>query len=108
MSTPTISHITDAIIEYLESRHQLHLLPEIVSDLKARVTDTSRVSVESAVTLSTKEKKSMEEILETKYGVTSTINFSVNPKLLGGLKIVIGDRVLDTSVLARLDDIYGD
>lgn len=107
MSTPTISHITNAIIDYLKSRDLLHLLPEIVSDLKNRVTDVSQVQVESPVALSAGEKKTLQEILHSKYGVTSSVSFVVNPKLLGGLKIIIGDRVLDTSVLARLNDIYG-
>lgn len=107
MTTPTISHITDAILDYLKTRDLLHLLPEIVSGLKARISDDSQVTVESAIALSAREQTSLTEILKSKYGVKSAVNFTVNPKLLGGLRIVIGDQVLDTSVLARLNDVYG-
>jgi F-type H+-transporting ATPase subunit delta len=40
--------------------------------------------------------------LRAKYGSDVSADFSVNPKLIGGLRIRIGDDVFDGSVRGRL------
>jgi len=64
------------------------------------------VKVTSAVTLSKEQKKAVEEkLLETTDFVSLETSYIVDESLLGGLVIRIGDRVVDSSVKARLEDM---
>lgn len=61
--------------------------------------------VESAVALSPQQQSSVQANLERKYGAGLSVDYTVNPTLIGGLKIRVGSDVYDGSVAARLDDI---
>lgn len=61
------------------------------------------VLVESATVLSASEGQRVSAGLAKDYGDKLSIRFATNPALLGGLRIKIGDDVLDGSVKGRLD-----
>jgi F-type H+-transporting ATPase subunit delta len=61
------------------------------------------VLVESATVLSASEGQRISAGLAKDYGDKLTIQFKTNPELLGGLRIKVGDDVLDGSVKGRLD-----
>ncbi len=61
------------------------------------------VLVESATELSATEGQRISSGLAKDYGHNLTIQFKTNPALLGGLRIKVGDDVLDGSVQGRLD-----
>jgi F-type H+-transporting ATPase subunit delta len=61
------------------------------------------VTVESAVSLDANERQKVEAGLAKDYGSNLTIEYKINPELLGGLRIKVGDDVLDGSVQGRLD-----
>ncbi len=46
--------------------------------------------------------------LEKIYNKTFAVTRRVNPALLGGLRITMGDRRIDGSVAGRLDDLARD
>lgn len=62
----------------------------------------TRADVTSAVELSDKEQESIRATLAEQYGSDLIFSFRVNPALLGGLRVRIGDRLIDTSVASRL------
>ena len=62
-----------------------------------------RVIVESATELDQPSRDRVISGLAVKYGVGLTYEFRVNPDLLGGLKIRVGNDVFDGSVKGRLD-----
>ena len=62
-----------------------------------------RVIVESATDLDQPSRDRIISGLAVKYGVDLTFEFRVNPELLGGLKIRVGNDVFDGSVQGRLD-----
>lgn len=67
------------------------------------------VKVASAVPLSKEQKKRVEEkLLETTAFVSLEISYTVDESLLGGLVIRIGDRVVDSSIRTRLEEIKRD
>ena len=67
------------------------------------------VKVTSALPLSEDQKKRVEDrLLETTGFVSLEIGYSVDPYLLGGLVIRIGDRVVDSSIKTRLEEIRRD
>jgi len=61
--------------------------------------------VTSAVPLTDAEQKAVKEDLLSKIGETATITFRVDPDILGGLIIRVGDKVLDSSVAGQLADL---
>ncbi|RRR66495.1 MAG: ATP synthase F1 subunit delta [Candidatus Viridilinea halotolerans] len=58
-------------------------------------------SVVSAVELSAEQQASVSADLRKRYGEVA-VNFSVDPSLIGGLIIRVGDQVLDNSLRSRL------
>ena len=61
------------------------------------------VLVESATELTATEGQRISAGLAKDYGDKLTIRFTTNPDLLGGLRIKVGDDLLDGSVKGRLD-----
>ncbi|MEP2776904.1 MAG: F0F1 ATP synthase subunit delta [Luteolibacter sp.] len=61
------------------------------------------VLVESATELDAGSKQRVESGLTAEHGSNLNIQYKVNPVLLGGLRIRVGDDVLDGSVQGRLD-----
>lgn len=67
------------------------------------------VNVTSALPLSEDQKKRVEErLLETTGFVSLEMEYAVDESLLGGLVIRIGDRVVDSSIKTRLEEIRRD
>ncbi len=61
------------------------------------------VLVESAIELTATEGQRVAAGLAKDYGDKLTIRFATSPDLLGGLRIKVGDDLLDGSVKGRLD-----
>ena len=64
-----------------------------------------RVVVRSAKPLDDKQKNELQQTLADKLGKQPILNVRVEPELLGGLIVQVGDRVYDTSVRTRLDNL---
>ncbi|WP_243058238.1 F0F1 ATP synthase subunit delta [Nocardioides sp. SR21] len=60
--------------------------------------------VRTARELSAAEHSRLAEALSTQYGRPVHLNIEVEPELLGGLRVEIGDDVIDGTVAARLDN----
>ena len=78
----------------------------ILSALKRLVrleVERRHVVVESATDLDTASRERVSAGLAGKYGSDLTYEFRVNPELLGGLKVRVGNDVFDGSVKGRLD-----
>ena len=64
--------------------------------------DRRTAKVESAVALTSEQQMSVQGSLENKYGAGLNLNFTLNPALIGGLRVQIGSDVYDGSVQGRL------
>lgn len=106
MSNPKVASIAEGILEFLKSQNAVELLPEIISELQNRHRTDNLVRVESAVPLQPSDRLDISRMLGEQYQVTGPVEFSVNPELVGGLRIVMGDQVIDASVRAHVEDIY--
>jgi len=62
-----------------------------------------KVTVESAVELDQISRQRLFNDLSLKYGNDLDVQYLINPVLLGGLRIRVGDDVFDGSVQGRLD-----
>jgi F-type H+-transporting ATPase subunit delta len=72
--------------------------------LTAANLNKAAATVRSARPLSDGDKDRLEKALSTKYGKAVHINVVIDPELLGGIKVEIGDDVIDGTIASRLDD----
>lgn len=64
-----------------------------------------KAEVTSAIELSDEEQERMRNALRERHGDNLTFAFHVNPSLMGGLRVRVGDRLIDTSVASRLQSM---
>jgi F-type H+-transporting ATPase subunit delta len=83
----------------------LDLLNEVGNALAQVNSDTSgpiKAEVTSAIELSADEQERLRSSLKARHGDNLVFAFHVNPSLMGGLRVRVGDRLIDTSVASRL------
>ncbi len=61
--------------------------------------------VVSAVPLTDAEQKTVKNDILAQVGEAASVSFRVDPSILGGLVIRVGDKVLDNSVASNLDEL---
>jgi len=86
--------------ESLDEQRQHALIGDFFSKVPASVTKLSgdRAEVTSALPLTDKEQDSARKALKAE-----SVDFRVDPKILGGLVVRVGDQVVDDSVASRMD-----
>ena len=72
--------------------------------IAAAVKDESVAKVRVARELSPADRDRLQNALSAQYGRPVHLNVSVEPDLVGGLRVEIGDDVIDGSVSSRIDD----
>ena len=84
---------------------RLAALPEIAAQFQALVNARSGVSdatIYSAFPIDAAQLAEVVPTLEKRFGRKLNASVVVEPELIGGIRVVVGDEVLDTSVKARL------
>ncbi len=95
----------------LDEQRQHALIDEFFSGVKSGKVvvmegeSLSGVSAEvtSALPLTSDEKEIVKQDVLSKVGQQATVSFRVDPTILGGLVIRVGDKVLDGSVAGQLE-----
>jgi F-type H+-transporting ATPase subunit b len=99
--------------EALDEKRQHALLNEFFSGVKsgkvvilegAEIAGAS-AEVTSALPLTAEEQEAVKKDVLAKMGKQATVTFRVDPSILGGLIIKVGDKVLDGSVAAQLEGL---
>ena len=92
----------------LTSRGAIHRLPEI-TDRYQEMLDAhrgiERAEIVSAVPLDDAQRDSVEEMLTRTSGKEIRLSTRVDPEILGGMVIRVGDRVMDGSARTRLQSM---
>jgi ATP synthase F1 delta subunit len=65
----------------------------------------SAAEITSAVPLTDKEQTTVSKDLLTQLGDNAEVAFRVDPSILGGLIIRVGDKVMDNSVASQLNEM---
>jgi len=92
-------------VKLLASKNDMHLLPQILAEFDRRAqhgTLSHLAQVTSAVELKADEKRSLETKLRTKFGAETTFQYALDPQILGGIIVRVGDKVIDGSVAGKL------
>jgi F-type H+-transporting ATPase subunit delta len=96
-----ISRIVRAVIER-KPRNYIQLLENYQRLLRLEL-DKRRAMIESAAELDPEAGRQIVAGLEQNYGPGLTTEYSINPALLGGVRIRVGSDVWDSSVRNRLE-----
>jgi F-type H+-transporting ATPase subunit b len=99
--------------EALDEKRQHALLDEFFSGVKAgkvvvlegEALAGASAEVTSALPLTAAEQSVLKKDLLAKAGAQTTVAFRVDPAVLGGLVIRVGDKVLDASVASKLEGL---
>lgn len=87
---------------------RLSLLPEIATQflaLKNAQEGAADAAIVSAFAMSAEQVSALIGTLERKFGRKLNPVVTVDPSLIGGVRVVVGDEVLDTSVRAKLQQM---
>lgn len=62
-------------------------------------------TITTATAPSAAQVKRLSTLLTAAYGRPVQVNVAVDPKVIGGMRVLVGDEVVDSTVLGRLDDV---
>jgi F-type H+-transporting ATPase subunit delta len=101
-STPEAARLA---VHALASSHRsfeaaLEEYQKIAADRQARLVALVRVAAD----LTAEERTRLAAMLSRQYGRDIHLNVVVDPEVLGGVRVEIGDEVIDGTVAGRLDD----
>ena len=99
---PGVQNFLRAVIE----NGRLAALPEVVAQYHVLANAASGVSdahIYSAYEISDAQLAELKATLEQRFGRKLDAHVQIEPALIGGVRVVVGDEVLDTSVKARLE-----
>ena len=88
--------------------NRLAALPEVAQQFRAMKnaqTGTSDAVVYSAFPIAADQLGNVAQALEKRFGRKLSLTVQEDPSLIGGIRVVVGDEVLDTSVKARLEQM---
>jgi F-type H+-transporting ATPase subunit delta len=101
---PEATNLAKLLIESNRVRDVSAIVEEfqrLADDAAGRV----RATVTTAVELSPKDRDRVEDELSRRLGKEIRMHVVVDPRILGGLKLQYGDRLVDASVLTRLQQL---
>lgn len=87
---------------------RLAALPEMAAQFRALVNarrGTADAVIQSAFPIDAAALADVVASLEKRFGRKLQAKVEVDPSLIGGIRVVVGDEVLDTSVRARLEQM---
>ena len=102
--SPKAGNLLRAVLE----NGRLAALPEIAAQFTTLVNASSGVSdalVESAFPIEPAQLPEVLASLEKRFGRRLNARVELRPELIGGIRVTVGDEVLDTSVKARLEQM---
>lgn len=99
-----VSNLLRTVIE----NGRLSALPEVAKQfhtLASAKSGVSEATVYSAFPIDASQLSGVVATLEKRFGRKLNATVQLDPELIGGIKVVVGDEVLDTSVKARLEQM---
>lgn len=96
--------IVASLVQQPRDRRVRQLLNDamtIVSNQRGRAV----AQVFAAAPLGSEQEGRLAAALSARYGTSVTINTVIDPDLVGGLRVQIGDDVIDASISSRLNDL---
>ena len=103
--------LSDAVANFLRAaidNGRVSALTEIAAQLQRLINSESGVSdatIHSAFAIEPAQLADVVAWLEQRFGRKLNARVAIDPGLIGGIRVVVGDEVLDTSIKARLEQM---
>lgn len=113
IATLAIAAANKIVGDSLDEKRQQVLITEFFSGIKGSkvvVLDDTELSgtsaeVTSALPLTTRQQSTIKKDLARQLGTGAEVNFRVDPNILGGLVVQVGDKIVDGSARGRLESL---
>ena len=92
----------------MADKRRLFVLPQLIRALRALLADERGEMTADVVTAKALTKAQSEKLAATlteRVGKAVTINATVDEKLIGGLVVKVGSKMIDTSIRSKLDSL---
>ena len=102
------SDLTRKFVLLLAQKRRLFALADVIRAFEVQLAKHRgeiAADVTSARTLKDDELAELRRVLKEQLGREPRINAHVDPKLLGGLKLKVGSRMIDSSLRTKLDQL---
>ena len=97
-----------SLLDLLLERERIALFPQIAAayvDLVERRAGIVKGTITTAREISANEREELLHRLERSSGKKIRATFAVDESLIGGAKVQVGDRLIDSSLKAQLDEL---
>ena len=97
--------LTANTLALMASKRRLFALPQLVRALRSAIAAHKgevTAEVTPAAALSDAQRTAIAEMLTSRFGKDVKLNTAVDERLIGGLIVKVGSRMIDTSIRARL------
>ncbi len=104
----TLPEAFEAFLRVLAEFNRLNMLPGIsvlFNRLRAEAENVLHAELVSASSITDSQRKRVTKALKIKFKRSIVLNYKIDPALIAGATIRIGDRVVDGSVRGRLDKL---
>ena len=101
----TISKTSQSLLNVLAENNRFNLLEaifEIYKEIVAKHKEQKSVEVFVATEPSSDTKETIKTRLVSTYGEGTNVEFKIDPNIMGGLSIKVGDETLDLSVKGKV------
>ena len=102
--SPKLKNLLNVVID----NGRLSVLPEIAAQFRTLVNDRGGIAdahIVSAFPLDATQQADLAKVLEKRFGRQLKTTVTVDSSLIGGVRVTVGDEVLDTSIVARLEQM---
>lgn len=83
----------------------LNEIEQLVSNFIAEKRGAALAKVVSAVSLDTKTQNSLKKALKTKLGRDVELSLKIDPDVIGGIKVSVGERTFDSLLSSKFSEI---
>jgi F-type H+-transporting ATPase subunit delta len=98
--------VTKNIVEIISRKHLIGKSKEIITSLEKIIDkneEVVRAKISSRIKLEKKIIDEIEDFIKKRYKAKNTVlEFEVDEKLIGGIKIEIGDEIIDTTLKNKI------
>ncbi len=102
------TQVTRGLIEYLRKTDQLSILPQLVKESMKKSQaerDPSIATVATVIKLTNSELGQIKDILSKQTGLDVKVKNVVDDSIIGGMRIRIGDKVIDNTIKQKLQNL---
>jgi F-type H+-transporting ATPase subunit delta len=103
-----LSTIVSNVLALMSNKRRLYILPQLVQALRAAIAeDKGEITAEvtSAKALTKTQSDKLAKALASSVGKSVKISATVDEKLIGGLVVKMGSKMIDTSIASKLNSL---